>query len=262
MSNTMTTTRPHEAPTKGVAQSSQPLANRWLLLALVPTVLALIAYVLRFVVHTKAQTISEMVPLTAALICIAILRTKRNPVPDTTTARPTPHTSYIWLWALVVAFSMSIIGDLFLHYHTTNTGYMLGIAFFLLAHLGYLTYALKRVAFRWPVFFVIVAALLVLYFVFFLPSPTLKSSLPMAVAVLAYLLVSCFSWAASIDISSRSLARWVFTAGISSIVISDACLALNDFAGLHQFDAPIMPLYFLAHVLVAFSVVLEFTRRH
>ena len=232
----------------------------WLLLPLVPAVLAVIAWVLSNIVHTSTQVLHQTVALTAALICLALLATRRDPAADATTARPTPNTSYIWLWALVWAFATSIVGDLFLSNHTTDTGYILGIAFFLLAHLGFLTYTLKRVAFRWPVFIVILVVLLALYFIFFLPSPTLQASPAMAIAVLAYLLVSCFSLAATIDLSSRSAARWIFTAGIASLVISDACIAFSDFAGKAAFSAPIMPLYFLAHVLVVLSVTVEFTR--
>lgn len=237
------------------------LSRRWLLLPLVPAVLALAAWILRYVVKVEAQTLSESEAVAAALICVALLLTRRDPAPDNTTKRPTPSTGRAWLRALVVAFAMSIIGDLCLHYHTTNFGYMFGIAFFLLAHIGYLTYALKRVAFRWPVLVVIVVALLALYFFFYMPSPVLRDSPAMGVAVVAYLLVSCFSLAATIDLSSRSAARWVFTAAISCIVLSDACLAFVDFAGFPQFEWPIMPLYYLAHTLIAVSVTLEFTRR-
>jgi len=252
----------HQPTTAQTTADTPPaLSRRWLLLPLVPAILALTAWVLRYVVKTEAQTLSESEAVAAALICVALLMTNRDPVADNTTPRHTPNTNRLWLWALVAAFAMSIVGDLCLHYHTTNIGYLFGIAFFLLAHIGYLVYALKRVAFRWPILAVIVVALFALYFVFYMPSPALRDSPAMGIAVLAYLLISCFSLAATVDLGSRSPARWVFTAAIACIILSDACLAFVDFAGFPQFEWPIMPLYYVAHTLIALSVTLEFSRR-
>ena len=223
------------------------LSPNWRVLPLVPAVLAVISWVVEGVLNQSAQVLHQSVALTCAAICVVLLATPRNRV-----------AGRVWLWAIVAAMVLSVVGDLFLTNRTTDTGFIAGIGFFLLAHIGFLTYALKRVRFNWVVLVVIAIPLLVLYFVFFLPP--LRTSPALAVAVLAYLLISCFSLAATIDLSSRSAARWVYAAGILSLVISDAFIAFDDFAGMHAVSPLIMPLYYLCHVLVVVSVTIEFSR--
>ena len=223
------------------------LSPNWRLLSLVPAVLAVISWVIEGVLNQSAQVLHQSVALSCAAICIALLAAPGNRM-----------AGRVWLWVIVAAMVLSVIGDLFLTNRTSDTGFIAGIGFFLLAHVGFLTYALKRVRFRWPVLVVIAIPLLVLYFVFFLPP--LRTSPALAIAVLAYLLVSCFSLSAAIDLGSRSAARWVYAAGILSLVISDAFIAFDDFAGMHAMSPLIMPLYYLCHVLVAVSVTIEFTR--
>jgi len=227
--------------------TTNTMSPQWRLLPLAPAVLAVIAWVLESPLDQPNKVLTESVAISCAAICVALLITPRNRV-----------AGRVWLWAIAAAMVLSVIGDLFLTFRTSDTGFVVGIGFFLLAHLGFLTYALKRVRFRWLVLVVIAIPLLVLYFVFFLPP--LITSPALAVAVLAYLLVSCFSLAAAIDLGSHSAARWVYAAGILSLVISDAFIAFDDFAGIKAVSPLIMPLYYLCHVLVAVSVILEYTR--
>ena len=215
------------------------------LLAVVPAVLAVVSWTLDAVLHHPNVALSETVAGTAALICLAILWL-RPP------ARPA-------VWFLVAAFGLSIAGDLALTFRTSDTGFIVGIGFFLLAHLGFLTYAMKRVKFSWARAGIVAVPFLVLYFAVFLPSQGLRGSPALAAAVLAYLLVSCVSLAASIDVKSHSPARWIYTIGIVSLVVSDALIAFDDFLGVTSVGPWIMPLYYLCHVLVVVSVTLEYS---
>jgi len=213
------------------------------LLAVVPAVLAVVSWTLD-AAHHASVVLSETVAGTAALICLVILW--RRP-----SARPA-------IWFLVAAFVLSIAGDLALTFRATDTEFIVGIGFFLVAHIGFLTYATKRVRFSWVRAAIVAVPFLVLYFAVFLPSPGLRGSPALAAAVLAYLLVSCVSLAASIDVKTHSPARWIYTAGIVSLVVSDALIAFADFLDVKSVGPWIMPLYYLCHVLVVVSVTLEY----
>lgn len=239
--------------TAAAGPTTKPMTGPlWRLMPLVPLVFAVVAWLQNTVFHVDNTFFREGVAGVAALICVTLVWLA---------PRSRDLAGRRWLWALVVAFAMSMIGDLFLNNHTGNWGFIAGIFFFLLAHLGFWAYAASRVKFSWPILIVIAVALLALYFLVFLPSPGLSGNHALAIAVLAYLLVSCCSLTASIDRQSRSAARWVYTAGIFSLVISDALIAFNEFVGNQAVAPAIMPLYYLCHILVAWSVTLEFARR-
>ena len=187
------------------------------------------------------QWLAQGVPLGCTLLCALLLF---------------GASSNNWLWALVAAFLLSIAGDMFLAYRTKDIHYVAGISFFLLAHVGYLVYAVTRVPFSWLRFGIIAALGLVFYFAILLPYSSLKTRPAMAVAVVVYMMISCASLAASIDPAS-SIARWVFAAGIAALAASDILIALRDFRGVAAVKAWVMPLYYLCHLLVITSVVIE-----
>ena len=215
------------------------------LLPIIPICFALITIITRRATGRLIQWLSEGVALTCALICVAIMVWASGDA---------------WLWALVAAFVLSIGGDMFLTYRTKDVHYVAGIALFLLAHLGFLAFAITRVPFSWLRFGVVAALGLVLYFAVLLPHSNLKKRPAMAVAVIVYIMISCASLAAALDLTSHSAARWVFAAGITSLAVSDIMIALRDFRGVSKVKPWVMPLYFLCHILVAVSVVLESVR--
>ena len=191
------------------------------------------------------QWLSQGVPLGCALICVLLL---------------VGASSNSWLWALVAAFLLSIAGDMFLAYRTKDIHYVAGISFFLLAHVGYLVYAVTRVPFSWLRFGIIAALGLVFYFAILWPRSSLRTRPAMAVAVVVYMMISCTSLAAAIDPASQMIARWVFAAGIAALAASDILIALRDFRGVTAVKAWVMPLYYLCHLLVITSVVIESVR--
>ena len=213
---------------------------------LIPTVFAALAisYKNR---HKKHNLILvEAVALSCALICIALwlFAPVRNNA----------------LWFLVVGFLLSIGGDFFMKSLKTNMEFVYGIALFLGAHLCFLAYALTKVDFSLLVFVVVLAPFLVLYVVVFLPTKRLQEHKPLAVAALVYLVVSCATLSVTFRWHGASLSQWLFTAAIASLVTSDTLIAFRE---LHKFKKAnyfVMPLYYLCHILIAFSVVLAHSR--
>ena len=157
------------------------------------------------------------------------------------------------LWYVVAAFVFSAIGDYFLSNKRGNESYfVIGIAAFFVAHLGYLGFSLchgrlHRVA---------LAMLLigyVPYFIFALrpaiPDPTLF------VAVLLYLLVSCVGLAAAWGLQLKPAGKWLYVFGILMIVVSDTFISFNEFLKFRTFNDWILPTYYLAHLTVTASVL-------
>jgi hypothetical protein len=186
----------------------------------------------------------ESVAAACALICVAVRLLSSN--------APTA------LSFLIAAFVLSIVGDLFMARRTHQLNFIAGIGFFLLAHLGFLSYALTRSPFHWVVFVVLLAICAVIFVLWLRPSPGLSGHPPLAIASLAYICVSCLSLAAATDLGSRAVASWIYTVGILSLTVSDMFIAFNDFVGAHRVKPWIMPLYYLCHVLVVVSVVLAY----
>jgi len=187
------------------------------------------------------------VALTCALICVftVLVLSKGSRV----------------LWFLAAAFCLSIVGDLFLKSANSDMGFILGILFFFLAHIGFLVYAMKIAKLSWLVLAVVTVPFLVFYFIGLAPSPGLSGNIPLSVAALCYLLISCLSFSVAVSgvgAMRKSPARWVFAAGIASLLISDTFLSIVDFIMYTGVAPQIMRLYYLSHVLIALSVTLEY----
>jgi len=216
------------------------------LLAVIPAVFM----ILSLIAGSRNVILRGGVAFTCTLICVltVLLLSKDSRV----------------LWFLVAAFCLSIVGDLFLRDVNSDMDFILGILFFFLAHIGFLIYAMKRAKLSWPLFAVITVPFLIFYFIGLVPSPGLSGNIPLSVAALCYLLVSCLSFSVALSGAIRmpkSPARWVFAAGIASLLISDTFLSIVDFIKYTNVAPQIMRLYYLSHVLVALSVTLEFGDR-
>ena len=216
--------------------------------------LALVAVPIAFAVaaliytHTKGEdslVLVEGVALSCAGICVAvwfIFSRNSNAV-----------------WFLVGAFILSVFGDYFMKDRGSDLNFILGISFFFLAHIGFLVYALRRVKFSWIVFLIVAVPLAAVYFAVFMPSKGLWGNWLLTAFGFVYLLVSSFSFSATIKLKGASKARWIYTAAIASLLISDILIAINDFLGFREIEFLIMPLYYLCHILVALSVVFEYS---
>jgi len=161
---------------------------------------------------------------------------------------------------MVAAFIFAIIGDYFLGIRTTQLGFILGILGFFLAHAGFLTYAWHNITgrgqFRWPVFLVVFAGLLVYFFTILWPG--LRDTIPLAIAVIVYMMISCATLTASVDLGGNRPWTWVFAVGVAFLVFSDTLVAARHFAGRTQLYGRLMwPTFYSAMIFMALGVLLQ-----
>ena len=155
------------------------------------------------------------------------------------------------LW-VVAALLVSAIADWFMmHSGKVQIYFIYGIALFFIAHSGFIVYCLKNGRFnRWALL-IISTSYLVFFFTTLLPA---INQTILLIAVLAYLLVSCVSFAVAFGLKLPSFARWCFILGISFLIFSDTIIALNTFAG-YSINNLILPTYFASHILITLALI-------
>ena len=201
-----------------------------LLIPLVLAILALAGYGFFF----KAA-----VPGSCAVILVLLFWKQLKAMPD--------------IWFVVAAFLFSIAGDWFL----SNKGdsfmmFSTGIGLYLFAHVGYLWFALRngRMAKLFTV--VLLAGYLLFFFVKLYPA---LDDTVLLVAVLLYLLISCFSLGAAFGIKLASIVKWSYFAGVTLVLLSDTIIALNEFASYGAINFLILPTYYAAHMSITFALI-------
>lgn len=158
-------------------------------------------------------------------------------------------------WFVIGAFLFSIAGDWFLtNMHGDPMMFSKGIALFFLAHVGYLLYAVFNGSVRWRFTTIILAAFLVFYFLVLYPA--IKDTV-LNIAVLLYLLISCFSMGAAMGINKNPVVKWTYIFGIFLILFSDTIISLTKFLGYDTLNFIILPTYYLAHISITFSLIRE-----
>lgn len=157
------------------------------------------------------------------------------------------------LWFVIAAFVFSAIGDYFLSNKRGSESYfVIGIAAYFVAHLGYLGFCLFHGRLHRVAMAVLFAGYLP-YFVFFL-YPAIGQPV-LSVAVLFYLLVSCVGLAAAWGLRLSPLGKWLYVFGILMIVVSDTFISFNEFLKYRGLNDWILPTYYLAHLTVTASVM-------
>ncbi len=156
------------------------------------------------------------------------------------------------LWMVVGAFVFSIIGDYFLsHRNGELMMFVYGILFFFIAHVGYLLYSLYNG--RIALYFT--GVLCAAYLIFFFSALYENIGDPVLMwAALAYLFVSCFSMGAAWGIRQGGPSKWGYIAGIALILFSDTLIAIREFMQHDQWDFLVLPTYYLAHIVIAWSL--------
>jgi uncharacterized membrane protein YhhN len=179
------------------------------------------------------------VPGSCAIILALLFRKQLKTVPD--------------IWFVVAAFLFSIAGDWFL----SNKGdsfmmFSAGIGLFLFAHVGYLWFALRngRMA---KLFTVILLAGYLLFF-FMKLYPAIDDTV-LLVAVLLYLLISCFSLGAAFGIKLAPVVKWSYFVGVTLVLLSDTIIALNEFTSYGALNFLILPTYYAAHMSITFALI-------
>ena len=162
-------------------------------------------------------------------------------------------------WMILGAFFFSIIGDWFLsHMNGDSLMFVKGIALFFLAHVGYLLYALFNGRIKGMFTVILLVAYLVFFFLVLYPTFT---DVPLMIASLVYLLISCFSLGAAMGMEGDRTAKRSFILGIVLIIFSDTIIAFKEFVDYHMFDFLITPTYYLAHIFITFSLIKRFENK-
>jgi len=157
------------------------------------------------------------------------------------------------VWMIIAAFLFSIAGDWFLS-HSNNDTIMFskGIALFFFAHIGYLSFALLNGKIKWLTTSILLVVFLLYFFV--LLYPTFDDTVLM-LASLIYLFISCLSFGASLGIKGDSVVKWTYVFGIFLVLFSDTIISLTDFLGYKSIVFLILPTYYLAHIIITFSLM-------
>jgi uncharacterized membrane protein YhhN len=202
-------------------------------LLLIPLLLAVLA------VAGYGFLFKAAVPGSCAFILILLFRKHLKSIPD--------------IWFVIAAFLFSIAGDWFL----SNKGdsfmmFSAGIGLYLFAHLGYLLFALRNG--RMHKLFTV--ALLAAYLLFFFVKlyPALDDTI-LLIAVLLYLLISCFSLGAAFGIKLASVVKWSYFVGVTLVLFSDTIIALNEFPSYGALNFLILPTYYAAHMSITFAII-------
>ena len=203
------------------------------LLLVVPLILAVLA-VAGFGFFFKAA-----VPGSCILILAYLYKDRIKSEPDT--------------WFVLAALLFSIVGDWFL----SNKGdsfmmFSAGIGLYLLAHVGYLWFALLNGRIH-KVFTMLILAGFLIFFILKL-YPAIDDTVLM-IAVLIYLLISCFSLGAAFGISLRPVLKWSYFAGVTLILFSDTIISLNEFTSYTALNFLILPTYYAAHISITFALI-------
>ncbi len=157
------------------------------------------------------------------------------------------------VWFVIGAFVFSAIGDYFLSSRRGHEHYfVIGIAAFFVAHLGYLGFSLANGRLHRITMAVLLAGYLP-YFVFAL-RPAIGDPILFA-AVLLYLLISCVGLAAAAGLRLPPLAKWLYVFGIFMVVLSDTIISFSEFLKFRDWNSWILPTYYLAHLTVTASVM-------
>ncbi len=209
-----------------------PIKKAYLSL-LIPLVLAILA------TAGYGFLFKAAVPGSCAIILLLLFRKHLNAMPD--------------IWFVIAAFLFSIAGDWFL----SNKGdsfvmFSAGIGLYLFAHLGYLLFALRNGRMHKLFTVALLAGYLLFFFVRLYPA---IDETVLLIAVLVYLLISCFSLGAAFGIRLNPVVRWTYFAGVTLVLLSDTIIALNEFTSYGALNFLILPTYYAAHMSITFALI-------
>lgn len=156
------------------------------------------------------------------------------------------------VWIIILAFVCSMIGDYFLsHMQGDTTFFIIGISFYLLAHIGYLIFSLLNGAIYWKGTIGLTLVFLVFFYLALYPTLDDKT---LAFMVLFYLLVSCASLGAALGIKAIPAVKWPYVIGIILILFSDTIISLKEFVAYDSFNFLILPTYYLAQIAITIAL--------
>jgi hypothetical protein len=157
------------------------------------------------------------------------------------------------VWLVIAALLFSIGGDWFLgHRHNIPVRFIYGIVLFFFAHAGFLLYSLLNGSLNRNVLWCVLCA----YVVFFILMlyPHIDDPLLLC-CVFGYLVISCLSLAAAAGWRVAAWEKYVFVAGIVSLLFSDTVIAFNEFSVYKILSSTIMPTYYAAHAFITLALM-------
>ena len=167
-------------------------------------------------------------------------------------SKPATDRSTRWV---IAALLIAAVADWFMVHSGSNPIYFLyGIGLFFVVHTGFFLFCLKNGRIHRYVLLVLLTGYLTFFFMVLHPAIT---DTRVWIAVLAYLLISCFSLAAAAGLRLAPVVRWCYTAGIALLVFSDTLIALRVFAGYRniEFLILIQPTYFASQMMVTLALM-------
>ncbi len=179
------------------------------------------------------------VPGSCILILVFLFRNRIKTVPD--------------IWFVLAALLFSIAGDWFLsNKEDSFIMFSSGIGLYLLAHVGYLWFALLNGRIHKLFTFVLLTGYLLFFFIRLYPA--IDETL-LLIATFIYLLISCFSLGAAYGIKLHPLVKWSYFVGVTFILFSDTIIALYEYTSYSEMNFLILPTYYAAHISITYALI-------
>lgn len=153
---------------------------------------------------------------------------------------------------LAAGLAASCLGDYFLaHKNGRDEVYVMGILGFFLGHLLFLIDALRRIkSLGAPL--AIGAVLLIGYTAYMILRALPKMPKMLKLPATLYMLISVAGFTCAMATGDA-----VYIAAIAALVFSDTMIAEHDFLGNARCALPILPTYYLCHILIALSALMR-----
>ena len=173
--------------------------------------------------------------------------------------------SGIWkeFGAIPLAFLFSIIGDFFLHLKGTSlqalcpslpsflTTFILGVAFFFLAHCSYIVFFLKHGKVNWLIMWTLIG-LMAIYSATILMRGIEDNAI--RIAIILYIIISCLSVSCAAGMKIDKGMKYLMVAGISSLLFSDYLISQHNFLHVNFGYFLMLPTYYLSQVLISIAL--------
>lgn len=153
---------------------------------------------------------------------------------------------------MLVALVLSFLADIVI-----NINFLYGIGVFLLMQLIYIVMFSRRGGWSWRMlsFAALYAVVFGVVMLQIWPTVSGNAALSVAVPIYAVIVTLMATLAASVWAKDRSRLAAFAALGALSFFLSDACIAINEFAFPHEFaDLWILPTYWIAQYLIASSL--------
>jgi hypothetical protein len=156
---------------------------------------------------------------------------------------------------LIAAFLFSVAGGWFLeNRHGLSIRFVLGIALYFIAHLGYMTFCLRNGKIN--VWFLGIMSIGYLTFFFAALRPAISDTV-LSASVFVYLIISCISLAAAFGLKLPPVSARLFFTGIACLVFSDTIIAFHEFLDAHRLAFLIAPTYYASQILVTAALIAQ-----